>query len=115
MVAWFRALMPKEERFFPLFSRQSELLVAGAEALRDMLQGGEAVSRHCQTVMDREHDADGVTREILIAVRRSFITPFYRGDITDLITSMDDAIDQMQKTAKSITLFDVRSFEPPMR
>ena len=115
MVAWFRALMPKEERFFPLFARQSELLVAGAEALRDMLQGGEAVSRHYQTVMDREQDADGITREILIAARRSFITPLDRGDITDLIKSMDDAIDQMQKTAKTIKLFDVRSFEPPMR
>jgi uncharacterized protein len=43
MVAWLRALMPKEERFFPLFAQQSHLLVAGAEALRDMLQGGEAV------------------------------------------------------------------------
>src|SRR3954469_18464829 len=115
MLAWFRALMPKEERFFPLFAKQSQLLVAGAEALRDMLQGGEAVARHCQTVMDREQDADDVTREILIAVRRSFITPFDRSDITDLITAMDDTIDQMQKTAKAITLFDVRSFEPPMQ
>ena len=34
-------------------------------------------------------------------MRRTFITPFDRGDIQDLITSMDDAIDQMQKTAKS--------------
>ena len=115
MLAWFQALMPKEERFFPLFAQQSQLLVAGAEALRAMLQGGEAVSLHCKTVMDREHDADGVTREILIAVRRTFITPFDRGDITDLITAMDDAIDQMQKTAKAITLFDVHSFEPQMR
>jgi len=115
MVAWFRALMPKEEKFFPLFARQSQLLVAGAEALRAMLEGGEAVARHCQTVMDREQDADDVTREILIAVRRSFITPFDRSDITDLITAMDDTIDQMQKTAKAITLFDVRSFEPPMQ
>jgi uncharacterized protein Yka (UPF0111/DUF47 family) len=28
---------------------------------------------------------------------------------------MDDAIDQMNKTAKTIQLFEVRSFEPPMR
>jgi uncharacterized protein Yka (UPF0111/DUF47 family) len=28
---------------------------------------------------------------------------------------MDDAIDQMHKTAKTITLFELRSFEPPMR
>jgi predicted phosphate transport protein (TIGR00153 family) len=60
--------------------------------------------------MDREHEADEITREVLIAVRRTFITPFDRGDVKDLITSMDNAIDQMQKTAKTIMLFDQRAF-----
>src|SRR6185312_11322465 len=59
--------------------------------------------------------ADNVTREVLIAVRRTFITPFDRGNIRDLITSMDNSIDQMQKTAKSIRLFDVEQFTPHMR
>ena len=101
---WFRALMPREERFFELFTRHSDVVVAGAKALRDMLDGGDAVARNYKTVMDREHDADDITREVLIAVRRTFITPFDRGDVKDLITSMDNAIDQMQKTAKTIML-----------
>ena len=71
--------------------------------------------QHLQTVMDRENDADAITREVLLAVRRTFITPFDRGDIKDLITAMDDAIDQMQKTAKTILLFKVTQFEPEMR
>jgi predicted phosphate transport protein (TIGR00153 family) len=115
MLGWFQALMPKEQRFFDLFAQHSKAVLAGAEALRCMLDGGEAVPRHFQTVMDREHDADDVTREVLIAVRRTFITPFDRGAIRDLITSMDNAIDQMQKTAKVIMLFDVRTFEPQMK
>jgi hypothetical protein len=65
--------------------------------------------------MQREREADDVTREVLIAVRRTFITPFDRIDIKDLITSMDNAIDQMQAAAKAIILFDVRSFTPQMR
>jgi predicted phosphate transport protein (TIGR00153 family) len=65
--------------------------------------------------MDREQDADDVTREVLIAVRRTFITPFDRGNIRDLITSMDNTIDQMQKTAKGITLFEVTEFAPQMK
>src|SRR5260221_7996165 len=80
-----------------------------------MLEGGAAVQRNCQIVMDREHDADDVTREVLIAVRRTFITPFDRGDIKDLITCMDNSIDQMQKTAKGIMLFEVRAFTPHMK
>ena len=115
MLRWFHALMPKEERFFELFARHAEIIAAGAKALRAMLEGGDAIAAQYKIVMDREQDADDVTREILIAVRRTFITPFDRGDIKDLTTSMDNSIDQMQKTAKSIILFDVRTFTPHMK
>jgi predicted phosphate transport protein (TIGR00153 family) len=115
MMRWFHALMPKEERFFELFAQHSQMVLAGAEALRAMLEGGAAVPQHCKAVMDREQDADNITREVLIAVRRTFITPFDRGAIKDLITSMDNTIDQMQKTAKTIILFDVKEFTPYMR
>jgi uncharacterized protein len=112
---WFQAIMPKEERFFDLFERHSHIVVAGAEALREMLDGGESVPKHYRTVMDRENDADAVTREVLIAVRRTFITPFDRSNIKDLITSMDNSIDQMQKTAKGVMLFNMHAFTPQMR
>jgi predicted phosphate transport protein (TIGR00153 family) len=115
MLRWFHALLPKEERFFELFARHSRTVVAGAEALRNMLEGGESISLHCQEIMAREHEADNIAREVLLAVRRTFITPFDRGDIIDLISSMDDSIDQMQKTAKVIALFDVRAFDASMR
>jgi uncharacterized protein len=115
MLGWLHRLLPREERFFELFTAHSNTLVAGGEALRSMLDGGEGVPRYFQTVMDREHDADDITREILIAVRRTFITPFDRGDIKDLITCMDNSIDQMQKTAKGIMLFEVRAFTPQMK
>ncbi len=115
MLRWFHALMPKEERFFDMFAEHSRAVVAGAKALRAMLEGGDAIAKNFQIVMDREQDADNVTREVLIAVRRTFITPFDRGNIRDLITSMDNAIDQMQKTAKSVRFFEVTTFTAEMK
>ena len=115
MLRWFRALLPREERFFDLFARHSHAVVQGALALQGMLRGGEETQVFCQRINQFENDADNITREVLTAVRRTFITPFDRGDIQNLITSMDDAIDQMQQTAKAVILFEVRSFEPPMR
>jgi uncharacterized protein len=115
MLGWFHKLMPREERFFDLFAQHSQAVLAGAKALRAMLDGGDGVATNYQTVMDREQDADNVTREVLIAVRRTFITPFDRGNIRDLITAMDNGIDQMQKTAKSVKLFDFKDFTPQMR
>jgi uncharacterized protein len=115
MLGWFQALMPKEERFFTLFEKHAEIVVAGAEALRGLLQGGDTIEDFCKKIFQREAEADDVTREVLIAVRRTFITPFDRTDIQGLITSMDDSIDQMNKTAKTIVLFEVKSFEPQMQ
>lgn len=115
MFNWFQALMPKEERFFELFADHSHAVLAGAQALRAMLEGGSAVERNYKIVMDREDDADNITREVLIAVRRTFITPFDRGNIRDLITSMDNSIDQMQKTAKAIELFEQKQFTAEMK
>jgi hypothetical protein len=115
MLGWFQALMPKEERFFNLFEKHSAIIVAGAEALRSMLRGGDNVDGCCKKIFDLEAEADAVTREVLVTVRRTFITPFDRTDIQDLISSMDDSIDQMNKTAKTIILFEVKSFEPQMQ
>lgn len=115
MLGWFRRLLPREERFFDLFARHSQAVVQGAEALEGMMRGGDETPVYCQRVNQFENDADQITREVLTAVRRTFITPFDRGDIKNLITAMDDAIDQMQQTAKAVMLFEVRIFEPPMR
>ena len=115
MLGWFKAIMPKEERFFALFVQHATIVVAGAEALGGVLKGGDETERYCRIVSDRENDADEITRQVLTAVRRTFITPFDRTDIQDLVSSMDDAIDQMNKTAKTIMLFEVRRFEPQMQ
>jgi uncharacterized protein Yka (UPF0111/DUF47 family) len=115
MLGWFRALMPKEERFFDLFTRHAQVTLAGAESLRALLKGGDNVLQCCREIAKRENEADEITREVLTALRRTFITPLDRGDIKDLITSMDDAIDQMHQTAKTIALFELRSFDAPMQ
>ena len=115
MLGWFRALLPREDRFFDLFEAHVSLLVQAAEALEQLLKGGDEVEKHCRTIVALEHQADEVTRQVMDAVHRSFITPFDRGDIKDLIESMDDAVDMMNKTVKTVTLFEQRSFDPRMQ
>ena len=41
MLGWFQAIMPKEDKFFDLFEQHAALVVAGAEALRSLLKGGD--------------------------------------------------------------------------
>lgn len=112
MLDWFRRLLPREERFFDMFDRHADAVVRGAEALCGMLQGGEAVQRHFPAVLAAEDEADAITREVVQAVRRTFVTPFDRGDIQALIGRMDDTVDQMKKVAKTIVFFEMRELDP---
>ncbi|OLP58632.1 nuclease PIN [Xaviernesmea oryzae] len=114
MLGWFRKLLPREDRFFDLFAAHIERVVGAADALNDLLQGHE-IEINCARIVKLEHEADDLTRDVLQAVRRSFITPFDRSDIKDLIQSMDDAIDMMHKTVKTIRLFEQTEFEPGMQ
>jgi uncharacterized protein len=114
MLGWLQALMPKEEKFFDLFERHAAIALDSARALRLLLDGGDRVPELCAEVVRLEEVADEVSREVLLALRRSFITPFDRSDIHGLINDLDDAVDQMRQTVKAISLFDVLSFEPGM-
>lgn len=115
MLQWFQAIMPKEDRFFDMFQRHAATLVRGAGALRELLDGGDTVEACCERIFKHEDEADDIAREGILAVRRTFITPFDRIDIQALFGSLDDSIDQMKKTAKAITLFEATTFEPQMR
>jgi len=115
MLGLFRAIMPKEDRFFDLFAQHAATLVAGSKALSDLMSGADSIEAATARVNLHEEEADEVTRQVMQAVRRSFITPFDRSDIQDLTTSLDDAIDQMRKTAKVVSLFEVTTFEPQMK
>ncbi|WP_246604922.1 DUF47 family protein [Aquisediminimonas sediminicola] len=115
MFHWFQALLPKQSNFFALFEAHAETLTAGSDALARLLQGGAGMDDHIREIIEREHEADNIIREVLQSVRRTFLTPFDRSAIISLISSMDDAIDQMQQTAGAIELYEVKEFDQDMR
>jgi hypothetical protein len=109
-----RAIMPREDRFFDMFERHAGILVTGADTMAAMFAGEAGIEQSCARIGEHESAGDDVTRDVLVAVRRSFITPFDRSAITALASSMDDALDEMWQTAKAIGLYEVKSFEPQM-
>jgi uncharacterized protein len=115
MLEFIKKLMPREEKFFDLFEAHAAKAVDAANTLLAIMAGGGDVAANCALLMRQEEEADVISAEVLQALRRSFITPFDRSDISKLATSLDDAVDQMNKTAKAVLLFEVKSFEPHMR
>ena len=115
MFNWFQSLLPRTGDFFGMFERHSATLVAAANALDELVQGRTDPERPIAEINRREHEADDVIREVLRSVRQTFLTPFDRGAITSLIGKMDDSIDEMQDTARAISLYELTKFEPEMK
>ena len=115
MFNWFQRVLPRTGDFFGLFEAHAATLVAAADALTKLVDGGTLHEEYIAEIHRREHEADDIIRQVLISVRRTFLTPFDRGAITSLIGAMDDAIDEMQSTARAVDVYELRAFEPEMR
>jgi uncharacterized protein Yka (UPF0111/DUF47 family) len=61
MMSVFRKMMPREDRFFEMFCRHSETVVAAAHAMEKLLKG-EAVQENCDKIIALEDQADDITR-----------------------------------------------------
>ena len=107
-------ILPREEKYFDLFERQADLLVSASDALAQLL-AGTSITKNLDEIRKLETAADDVTRDVLTAVRRSFITPFDRSAITSLISSMDDAVDEIWHTGNTVRIYGVTEFEPQVR
>ena len=108
----FRKLMPRDERFVERICRHSAIVVEGAVQFRGIL-GGSDYEKHCQELFRLEDAADDVTKEIVHAVHRSFITPFDRSEVLALVSALDDTIDIMKDAARRVGLYRV-TFTPEM-
>ncbi|HYI42600.1 MAG TPA: DUF47 family protein [Sphingomicrobium sp.] len=115
MFAWFQRLLPQRGDFFGMFEAHSATLVGAAEALSKLANDGVSPHELLQNIQDREHEADEIIREVLTAVRKTFLTPFDRGAITALIGAMDDSIDEMLAAARAIDLYELRELRPEMK
>ena len=115
MLNWFQRLLPRTGDFFGMFEAHAATLVAAADALAELADGKTPPQQPIAEINKREHEADDIIRQVLRSVRQTFLTPFDRGAITSLIGKMDDAIDEMQDTARAIALYELPSFEPEMK
>jgi predicted phosphate transport protein (TIGR00153 family) len=105
-------LMPREGKFFDLFNAHAERIVEGSRELRQMIGEFSDLEAHAQRIDSAERAADRITHETITLLHKTFITPFDRDQIHQLITSMDDILDLIQDVAESIALYDLRSITP---
>jgi len=110
----FRSLMPREDRFVGRFCEHAKLIVPAAEEFRALMSGDGRAEQHAVEISRLEDAADRITRETVLAIHRTFVTPFDRSQILDLITALDDTIDLMKDTGRRMIRYGV-GFTPEMQ
>lgn len=105
-------LLPRDQRFFDLFTSVATFNVEAAQALLELLQApADKRSYLVETIKRLEHQADQVTHELVTRLDRSFITPLDREDIHMLASRLDDVLDRIDGVARRTRIF--RSGVPP--
>ena len=98
--------IPREERFFELFSAAAENVVKGAGLLLDLVTHPDRAETLRRQIEEVEHEGDITTHEIADRLNRTFVTPFDHEDIHALAGALDDVLDDIEATADRMYLYE---------
>ncbi len=101
-------LLPRDERFFDLFTAVAQRTVEASGLLKDML-AAEPTRRGpiVDQIKRLEHECDQLTHEVVTRLDKTFITPLDREDIHALAGGLDDVIDLIDGNARRAQIFKV--------
>jgi predicted phosphate transport protein (TIGR00153 family) len=96
-------LLPTDDKFFDLFSEAAGNAADCARNLRELIDD-DARSLSNDRVVESEHRGDELTKQILLRLDSTFVTPLDREDIHALAEELDDVVDDMLSVAARLRL-----------
>lgn len=106
-------LIPRDEHFYDLFQQLAARLSRAAVLLNQLFREPERRAEHVQAIKDTEHEADGITHDIIDRLDRTFITPFDREDIHALASKLDEVVDLLDGAARRVEIFQITEVHAP--
>ncbi len=108
----FGFLVPKDRKFFPLFNKAADNLVLASELLVKLMGENNLVQRevYIKLIKEAEHEGDDITRKLVTELNGTFITPFDREDIHQLISTIDDVVDYIHKSSTRMHFYKLPTF-----
>lgn len=90
-------LLPREEKFYGLFSQQAELILEASRLLVEgALAGNSRLAVVATEINNLEHKGDEIIHEIFTRLNQTFITPLDPEDIHALSSKLDDVMDGIE-------------------
>jgi uncharacterized protein len=104
--------LPKETKFFEMFTDMANNLTEGARLLKTILEDMKDVDARVQQLKTIEHRGDEMTHDVLTKLNQSFITPFDREDIHKLASSLDDVLDFVYAAGERLVMYKITGITP---
>ncbi len=101
------SFLPRNENFFLLFNKQTELAVNAARYFVEITSKGVYDDDVLRNMRNLEHQADEVTHEIIERLNKTFITPFDREDIFTLTKELDSVVDMIYTITNRLKVYKV--------
>jgi uncharacterized protein len=105
-------LIPREKKFFRMFTEVAANVTDGARLLEDILKNPNGEPNRIAKLQELEHRGDEMTHTIIRMLNQTFITPFDREDIHLLTSSLDDVLDFVNAAATRMTLYRITNPPP---
>lgn len=100
-------LIPREEKFFDFFKDAAQNALAGAKALKEMLDHYDNPQDSWKKLKDLEHEGDRLTHHTIRMLNQTFITPIDGEDIHALATALDNVMDAIEAAASRMVLYKI--------
>ena len=100
-------LIPRDEKFFELFTETGAIIVDAARKLDALLNEYDRLQERVAEIQALEKRGDELDREVAARLERTFVTPFDREDIHELTVHLDDVLDGIQATAETFVIYKV--------
>jgi predicted phosphate transport protein (TIGR00153 family) len=108
-------LIPREEAFFEGFVKMATEIRLAATLFQEMVGPDEPLWDRAGRINDVEHRCDALTRDVLLRLHRTFVTPIDREDIHALALALDDVADAIDDCAKLMQLYRLGSVRQGVR
>jgi uncharacterized protein len=106
-------LLPRDEKFFDLFTSVALLSVDAAKLQLELLRSDPLRRPAIVDAIKRlEHEADEITHEVVTRLDRVFITPLDREDIHMLASRLDDVMDLIDGAAHRVEMYHAGAAPP---
>ena len=104
--------IPREEKFFELLVEDAQNVLAGARLLDEFFRSYDQRERLASQLRDLERKGDGIAHDIGERLEKTFVTPFDREDIHQLISRLDDVLDFIEEVADTCILYQIEAPSP---